>query len=80
MEILKNNLIILINRKWTGSLLDVRVYRRADIFSDHSLLKGKVKLKLRKARKGQERGKIINSDVLKNNKTKIKYLWNFKTD
>ena len=39
---------ILINRKWRGSLQDVRIYRGADIFSDHGLLISKIKLKLRK--------------------------------
>ena len=64
---------ILINRKWRGSLLDVRIYRGADIFSDHGLLIGKIKLKLRKTRKGQERGRIIDSGALKDEGTKAKY-------
>ena len=64
---------ILINRKWRGSLQDVRVYRGADIFSDHGLLIGKIKLKLRKTRRGQERGRIIDSGALKDEGTKIKY-------
>ena len=64
---------ILINRKWKGSLQDVRIYRGADIFSDHGLLICKIKLKLRKTRRGQERGNIIDSSALKDEGTKIKY-------
>ena len=64
---------ILINRKWRGSLLDVRIYRGADIFSDHGLLISKIKLKLRKTRKGQERGMIIDSGALEDEGTKSKY-------
>ena len=63
----------MINRKWRGSLLDVRIYRGADIFSDHGLLISKIKLKLRKTRKGQERGRIIDSGALKDEGTKAKY-------
>lgn len=37
---------ISINRKWRQSLLDVRVYRGAEIYSDHKLLVGIIKIKL----------------------------------
>ena len=61
-----------IKRKWKSKLLNVIVYRGAEIFSDHSLLIDKVKLKVRKTRKRQERGKIVNSGALKDEGTKIK--------
>ena len=51
--------------KWRSSQLSVRVNRGAGIFSDKSLQIGKVKLKLTKTRKGQERGIIINSGALR---------------
>lgn len=52
---------ILINRKWLGSLQDVRVFRGADIASDHLLNIATIKLKLRKTRLGQTRGIQIDS-------------------
>ena len=39
---------IMINRKWRGSLQDVRVKRSADVGSDHHLVIAKVKIKLRR--------------------------------
>ncbi len=39
---------ILINNKWRTSMQDVRVYRGADAYSDHYLVKTSIKLKLRK--------------------------------
>lgn len=38
---------IAVNGKWRRSLQDVRVYRRADVNSDHHLLVASIKLKLR---------------------------------
>lgn len=37
---------ITISRKWRRSLLDVRVYRSADVYTDHKLLIGTIQLKL----------------------------------
>ena len=37
---------VTINKKWRRSLLDVKVYRSADVSSDHYMLFAKVKLKL----------------------------------
>ena len=48
---------ICINRKFRRSLLDVQVKRGADIFSDHHLVVGKVKLKLKKNKNGDDRRK-----------------------
>ena len=56
---------ILINNKWRNSLQDVRVKRGADIGSDHYLLVGKIKLKLRKARIGQIRKLHFDTQKLK---------------
>ena len=39
---------IAVNGKWRRFLQDVRVYRGADVNSDHHLLVAKIKLKLRK--------------------------------
>ena len=46
---------MIINQKWRRSLRDVRVYRGADANSDHYLVIGQVKLKLRQTRKVQNR-------------------------
>jgi hypothetical protein len=37
---------ISISRKWRGSLLDVRVFRGAEVHSDHKLLVGTIKIRL----------------------------------
>lgn len=49
---------ITINGKWRRSLRDVRVYRGADINSDHYLVVSKVKLKLRKNKIKQQTKKL----------------------
>ena len=61
---------ITINKKWRNSLQDVRVYRGADVHSDHSLLVGTLKLKLRKSenpdnptRKKYDIGKLKNINI-----------------
>ena len=61
---------IIINRKWKSSLQDVRVYTGADCGSDHNLVIGEIKLKLRQARKRQERGKRIASEKLRDEATR----------
>ena len=53
---------IIINGKWRSSLQDVRAYRGADCASDHTLVLGVISLKLRKTRKGQQRGRLFDSD------------------
>ena len=45
---------ILINGKWRRSLQDVKTRRLADAGSDQNLLIGKLALKLRKAKTGEE--------------------------
>ena len=49
---------IIINGKWRRSLRDVRVYRGADIISDHFFVVSKVKLKLRKNKINQQTKKL----------------------
>ena len=56
---------IVINGRWKTSLMDVRAYRGADIASDHNLVIAKIKLKLRKNRKKQTRGRQFDSSKLK---------------
>ena len=58
---------ILINKKWKGSLQDVRVFRGADIFSDHHLLVCKLKLKLKAIKKnGNNASRKYDVNKLKN--------------
>ena len=49
-----------------SSLHDVRVYSGAECASDHTLVLEVISLNLRKTRKGQPRGKHIDSDKLRN--------------
>ncbi|XP_063416092.1 uncharacterized protein LOC134697738 [Mytilus trossulus] len=55
---------ILINKKWRSSLLDVKVKRGADVYSDHHLVIGKIRLKFRK-NKCKTPSKIIDFGKLK---------------
>ena len=54
---------VMINGKWRKSLLDVRVYRGADIGSDHELVIAKVQLKLA-AQKKTTKNKKLRSECL----------------
>jgi len=54
---------ICVSRQFRTSLLDVKVYRGADVGSDHHLVIGKIKLKLRKGKFDQE--KRVKFDVSK---------------
>ncbi|XP_068723593.1 craniofacial development protein 2-like [Montipora capricornis] len=47
---------------------DVRVYRGADVASDHNLLVAVVSLKLRRARRGQRRGQQFHSRKLRDDR------------
>ena len=58
---------ILINKKWRGSLQDVRVCRGADVFTDHHLLVCNLKLKLKAVKKtGSTASKKYDVNKLKN--------------
>ena len=60
---------IMINRKWRTSLHDVKVRRGPDVNSDHYLVIGKIRLKLRRARMKSDR-KVFDIRKLKNEDTK----------
>ncbi len=65
---------IAISRKWKGSLLDVRNYRDADIYSDHHLLIGTIRIKLATAKqKRNPTQKKFNVAKLKDVETLTKY-------
>ena len=59
---------ILINGKWRRSLQDVRAERGADVASDHNLLVAVVSQKLRRARRGQQRGHQFDSSKLRDDR------------
>ncbi len=63
---------VIINGKWRRSLKDVRVYRGADINSDHYLVVAAVKLKWRKNQTNQQ---IMKIDIqkLKSHETAKKF-------
>lgn len=64
---------IIINQRWKRSLQDCRTYRGADIYSDHELLIGTIRMKLArpKSRGGSKRFAI---NKLKDNNIRRKYL------
>ena len=49
---------VTINKRWRSSLLDTRVYRGADVGSDHYLVVAKIRLKLRRVSKPSTRRKL----------------------
>ena len=69
---------IIINNRWRGSLQDVRAKRGADVGSDHALIIAKVKLKLRRVAKKDQRappldvGKLKDPNVRKTYQTEIR--------
>ena len=62
---------ILVKRRFNPSVLDTRVYRGADLDSDHRLVVCKVKLKWKKARRGMKR---INVELLKKEEIREQYV------
>jgi len=54
---------IVTNNKWRSSLLDLRAYSEADEGSDHYMIIAKIRLKLRAAKKEEQ--KIRRFDILK---------------
>uniref|UniRef100_A0A3B1KAX6 Endonuclease/exonuclease/phosphatase domain-containing protein n=1 Tax=Astyanax mexicanus TaxID=7994 RepID=A0A3B1KAX6_ASTMX len=69
---------ILMNGKWRRSLQDVRVYRRADVNSDHYLLTAIIKLKLRKAQKRSQHRKHLDVAKLRCPKTNKEFCLELK--
>jgi hypothetical protein len=54
-----------INGKWRSSLLDVRARRGADVNSDHFLVVGKIRIKLRKLTNDAKRNQVFDIAKLK---------------
>ena len=59
---------ILVNGKWRWSNGDVKTRRLADVGSDHSLLIGKLGLKLRKAKTGEKKKQCFDTANYKTQK------------
>ena len=64
---------VTINKSWRSILLDSRVYRGADVGSDHYLVVANIQLRLRKASKPSTRRKRA-ADYLKNETTQNNFL------
>jgi len=64
---------VTINKSWRSLLLDTRVYRGADVGSDHYLVVADIQLRLRKASKPSTRRKRA-VDYLKNETTQKNFL------
>ena len=69
---------IMINQKWRSSLLDVKVRRGADLYTDHNLVIGTVKIKLKNYKAQQDKRprnlqlqNFIKSNVKKNFNIKL---------
>ena len=56
---------VIINKKWRRSLLDVKVYRGADVSSDHYMLFAKIKLKLMAVDSNKQRRRVYDINRLK---------------
>lgn len=71
---LTNNEIdyICISRRWRSAFQDTRVYRGADVGSDHHLLKAVLKLRLKKQRAIRSK-RLFNVEKLKNDAVKHRY-------
>ncbi|XP_054732456.1 craniofacial development protein 2-like [Anastrepha obliqua] len=63
---------ICVSRKWRGSLLDVKNRQGADIDSDHELITGDIKIKLKCSKKKYtpRRHKRLNVQLLRDRATK----------
>jgi hypothetical protein len=55
---------ICISRKWRRSLMDVRAYRGADVGSDHILLIGKLRVKIKKNIRATQKRTHLDTDKL----------------
>ena len=67
-----------INSKWRSSLLDVRVRRGADVNSDHFLVLGKFRLKLKKSTAEDKRNKVFDVTKLKDPLVKQEFKLNLQ--
>jgi len=68
---------VTINKRWRSSLLDTKVYRGADVGSDHYLVVAKIWLKLRRVSKPSTRRKLA-VDHLKDETTHYKFRLNLQ--
>ena len=64
---------ICVSAQWSNTLEDVRVYRSADISSDHHLLVGRLKTNIRRVFKKRNSRKKFELSKLKNDKIKAAY-------
>ncbi|XP_055866667.1 craniofacial development protein 2-like [Biomphalaria glabrata] len=64
---------ICISKRWRSSLLDVRTRRGADIGSDHYLVSGKCKLRLKRQPKRATRPRPFNVEKLKDGNTAAQF-------
>ncbi|XP_055374512.1 uncharacterized protein LOC129607508 [Condylostylus longicornis] len=62
-----------ISRRWRKYMLDVRNRRGADIDSDHELLTGDIRLKIKRKRHYNNRNKRFNIQKLQNSQTACRY-------
>lgn len=69
---------MMINGKWRGSLQDVRAMRGADVGSDHHLVVGKVRIKLRRAGPPAKQAKRFNVQRLRDPKVKQEFCVNLQ--
>ena len=68
----------LVNRKFRTSIRDTRVYRGADIASDHILVKTSVKLKLKKVTTTERRRVKFDTDKMKRDEVKKRFCLKLK--
>ena len=64
---------LMINHRWRRSLLDVRVFRGADLYTDHFLVVGSIRLKLKNAYHKKSSKKGYDVSRLKNEKIQKEY-------
>ena len=65
---------ILISRQHRSSMLDIRAMRAADVGSDHYLVRGRIRLKLKAKRAIQPARRRFKTETLADSKTKAKFI------
>lgn len=71
---------VIINKKWRRSLLDVKVYRGADVSSDHYMLFAKIKLKLMAVDFNKQRRRVYDINRLKSQEVRRSFSIELKSD
>ena len=69
---------IMIKKKFKSTLFDTRAYRGADFDSDHMLVIGKIKIKLKSKRSVAPRNDKLNIESLENMETRNAYVLNLQ--